>query len=112
MRSLLALFAPLLLAACGLGPSRVGDACAVPEDCPERATSACIRGWPDGYCTEFACTLGSCPSGSRCVTGIEFLNVEIREFCLATCDDQRDCRDGYRCADVSLPEKVCAPLQP
>lgn len=105
-----ALIALLLAAGCGADDLEgVGQPCREGNDCPLRAASACIVPWPEGYCTEVACTVGSCPSGARCVTGIEFAGVPFDAFCLQTCQTERDCREGYRCVDVSLPEKVCAP---
>jgi len=100
----------LLFAGCGAGPSQgVGAACSTGEDCGGRTTAACILRWPAGYCTEFDCSLGSCPSGSHCVTGITFPDVQIDAFCLATCQENSDCRQGYRCTEINRPEKVCAP---
>lgn len=100
----------LLGLGCGseAGPG-VGSQCESGDDCERRAGAACIIPWPDGYCTEIACTVGSCPGGARCVRGIEFANVDFDAFCLETCQGEGDCRDGYRCVDVSLPESVCAP---
>lgn len=107
---LLAVWAALSLAACsGEGGGEVGDPCTDGVDCAYRAGSACILPWPGGYCTEVACTLGSCPTGARCVTGIQFQDVDYESYCLSTCAQEGDCRAGYRCVDVSLPEKVCAP---
>ena len=102
-----ALFA---LAGCGGDtPQGIGRACADGNDCELRSNAACIVPWPEGYCTEVACTVGSCPEGARCVTGIEFPSAPYDAFCLVTCQVEGDCRDGYRCVDVSLPERVCAP---
>jgi hypothetical protein len=98
------------LAGCsGEGAAEVGDPCEDGNACAFRTGSACILSWPDGYCTEVGCTLGSCPTGARCVTGIQFADVSYESYCLSTCDRDGDCRDGYRCVDVSLPEMVCAP---
>lgn len=99
------------VAACGedAGRAEVGEACTLTEDCAFRREAACIIAWPEGYCTEVACSVGSCPTGARCVTGIEFAEVPVDAFCLATCEQPEDCRAGYRCVDVNLPERVCAP---
>ncbi len=100
----------VLLLHCG-GPDTqdVGDACGDGNDCQTRSVSACVVRWPQGYCTEVGCTVGSCPTGSRCVTGIDFQDVPFDAFCLKTCEQEAHCRDGYRCVDVSLPQRVCAP---
>lgn len=99
----------LLLMGCGEAATGVGSRCTDGNECELRSTSACVVSWPDGYCTEFACTVGSCPDGARCVSGITFPGVPFDAFCLDACAVETDCRDGYRCVDVSLPERVCAP---
>ncbi len=91
---------------------RVGGPCSESNACDLSNTSACILAWPQGYCTEYDCQVGSCPSGALCVTGVTFRDVPVNSFCFATCQSDADCRDGYRCADVSEPEKVCAPVNP
>lgn len=98
--------------ACGseLGLGDIGDACGHYSECGGiESRAACINEWPEGYCTELSCTLGSCPLGSRCVTGITFANVSIEAFCLRTCESNADCRDGYNCTDVGQPDKTCTP---
>ena len=110
MRAWLALF--FAVTACGGATEGVGRACDDGTACNSGATAACITPWPGGYCTEFECAAASCPSGSICVSGFSFQDVSFDAFCLATCEKHEDCRDGYRCADVSRPEKVCAPENP
>ena len=95
--------------ACGNVGAKVGDSCEKGDECPNEGFPACIQTWPDGYCTELQCVLGSCPAGSVCVRGIRFPDAPYDAFCLATCTSDADCREGYRCGDVSLPEKACAP---
>ncbi len=109
MRRLVLLFAFGLLSCGSEHPEGVGAPCTKGNDCDARAAVACVIPWPGGYCTEVSCTVGSCPTGARCVTGIDFDDVAFDAFCLQTCQQQADCRDGYRCVDVSLPERVCAP---
>jgi hypothetical protein len=105
----LALGLGALLGGCEGASAGIGSPCVDAFDCGSGSRQACVLAWPGGYCTEIDCRLGSCPSGSRCVTGIRFPNVELDAFCLATCETDPDCRDGYRCADIREPEKVCAP---
>jgi len=108
----LSLIGVVLLFACGEAKDlkSVGDSCADFTDCGGRSKTACIVGWTGGYCTETLCTPGSCPDGARCVTGIQFSEVPFDEFCLATCANDGECRTGYRCTDISGPERVCTPL--
>lgn len=100
--------------ACDEEIKEVGSPCgeAVEEACTFSPAGACILSWPEGYCTEIQCNVGSCPAGSRCVRGVTFVDVPFDAFCLRTCNSDLDCRDGYRCTDVSEPEKICAPLTP
>jgi hypothetical protein len=101
------------LFACGDGDAKViGDPCSSGNLCGVNPRAACITAWPDGYCTEIDCALGSCPIGARCVTRVSFPNVPFDAFCLETCTGAGDCRDGYRCVDISSMEKVCAPALP
>ena len=110
MRRRLALLALFALAGCGdVASKAVGSPCEDGDGCELRSNTACVLTWPEGYCTEVDCSVGSCPAGARCVTGLTFPSVAIDAFCLATCRTEADCRDGYRCVDVSLPERVCAP---
>lgn len=100
------------LLACSGAPTGVGAPCTDGTNCGEGATAACIRAWPQGYCTEVGCSLGSCPEGARCVSGIQFADVPFDAYCLATCQEASDCRDRYRCVDIGEAEKVCAPSLP
>lgn len=109
----LALLLLAVAAACGSDEiMRIGAACSDSDPCDISPTSACIRRWPAGYCTEYDCQVGSCPSGALCVRGVTFPDVPVNSFCFATCESDADCREGYRCTDVSEPEKVCAPINP
>ena len=102
----------LLLGGCGASEAVEG---AIGEPCDERAQaclssgrSACLVDWPNGYCTEVDCTLGSCPTGSRCATAFAFPDVNVDALCLLTCEQPSDCRDGYTCsADPAGP--ICVP---
>ena len=108
--TLLGALVGVFLVSCGdPAPLVVGDGCTDGEECTSGATAACIIAWPEGYCTEIDCRLGSCPAGSRCVTGLTFPNVSFDAFCLSTCKANTDCRTGYMCSDVNAPEMVCTP---
>lgn len=111
-RVALFLLAALALTACGTVETGVGAECKTGNDCDPAATNACITTWPGGYCTEALCDVGSCAKGARCVRGVVFLDVPFDAFCLATCQAQDDCRAGYRCANLSMPEDVCVPQNP
>lgn len=107
-----ALLATLGLCGCSSDPFGVGAECTDGLNCGDGANAACIRAWPQGYCTEFGCSLGSCPEGARCVSGIQFADVPFETYCLATCTGASDCRENYRCAEIGAAEKVCAPALP
>ena len=97
------------LAACGGdGGAIIGKSCGDGDACASTARSACILRWPDGYCTEFDCTLGACPSGSRCVNGVTFQDVSFDAFCLDECASENDCRAGYACVSTE-GAMVCVP---
>lgn len=108
--------APLLaLTACdgdGAVQILVGRECTEIADCGERATSACIATWRDGYCTELACNPGSCPSGTVCAQGLMFPGVAIEDFCVLACEDTSDCRDGYTCVPIGAAQDACLPENP
>ena len=88
----------------------IGEECSSYTECGGiESRTACITEWPEGYCTELSCTLGSCPLGSRCVTGISFANVSIEACCRATCESNEDCREAYMCTDDGQTERTCAP---
>ncbi len=75
----------------------IGDSCSSSNDCPSGAV--CDTSQPGGYCTITPCYKGDCPSESRC-TDFGMDNT----FCMKRCNDDYDCRDGYRCVkDI----KVC-----
>jgi len=72
---------------------------------------------PDGYCmlAHMACMKDvPCPEGTLC-SPLPW--AQIPGVCLLACNDQNDCREGYRCAVVELfpgepdspksPGKVC-----
>lgn len=84
---LVALFAVL----CGCSPS-IGDECEAGSDCPSGVGAICDNTVEGGYCTVADCQPGSCPEESVCVT----FDRDTR-FCMAVCEADGDCRDGYTC---------------
>jgi len=106
----------LLLALLGCGDPalepHIGAQCISSLDCENRQTSACIAIWPQGYCTEVDCSLGSCGATSACAAGLTFSGVSFSNFCLATCATLNDCRPGYTCVDIAQSKKVCVPENP
>lgn len=55
-----------------------------------------------GYCTITPCEPGGCPESSICVI---FENED--RYCMATCSQNEDCRDGYICDRESATESFC-----
>ncbi|WP_437334213.1 hypothetical protein [Sorangium sp. So ce394] len=104
---LAALGASSLLAACG---PQIGDACITSLDCAQQEQELfCDGTQPGGYCTVFNCGPDSCQGSSVCVAFNPVLDQACSElenvrwprfertFCMATCDDDDDCRSGYSC---------------
>lgn len=109
-----------IAAGCG---KQIGDACIVSSDCSLDGTRVCDRGGTDGYCTIIGCDYATCPEEAVCVRFFAggFTNkpcganadcsldelctlqglcvpraAEVR-YCMAKCDTDSDCRDGYEC---------------
>lgn len=102
-------FVVLGLAAC---TPKIGDSCKVSTDCSSRGDRLCDTSQPGGYCTLLDCRGGSCADESSCVLfgsavpGCGFDDRSgsygsrvARSFCMAKCESDGDCRDGYVCAD-------------
>ncbi|WP_438040030.1 hypothetical protein [Sorangium sp. So ce128] len=96
-----------LLAGCG---PQIGDPCTSSLDCVQAEQQLLCDGTqPGGYCTVFNCEPDSCSGSSVCVAFnpvidpacSELENVRWprfeRTFCMATCDEDDDCRSGYSC---------------
>lgn len=109
----------LLLGAClafGCKP-QIGDKCTVSTDCSQTGDRLCDISQPGGYCTVFNCepkgsnAAAACPKEASCIAyasdpssvpGCESAlgaTPYTRTFCMKTCDNGHDCRDGYVCAD-------------
>lgn len=128
------LFAFALFASTGC-KAKIGDSCSLSTDCSQQGDRLCDTTMPGGYCTIFNCEPGRCPSEAVCVIfhsqadpakecsdPHRWARFE-RTFCMVNCDDDGDCRSGYRCAgagDLSTDygakiasgdqaQKVCVP---
>jgi hypothetical protein len=111
----LLLLATLLALAIGCKPE-IGDDCQLSTDCSAQGDRLCDITAPGGYCTVFNCEPNSCPEDeSLCLQfGSQRSPVDAcqdaqssspyaRAFCMATCEENGDCRDGYECANVADP---------
>lgn len=101
----------LLLAGC---QPDIGDSCSVDSECSQTGERICDTSQPGGYCTIFGCDPTSCPADeSICVAfgnvvstvpGCENPNRTspyVRNFCMKTCGNRGDCRNGYDCVDMA-----------
>ena len=120
----LAVIALGLSAGCG---KEIGDSCVVSSDCSPNGDRLCLDPGDDGYCTIAGCDYSTCPEESACIrffTG-SFENRDCQStndcsldelcsltnkcvprssefrYCMKTCDDDGDCRDGYECRDLA-----------
>lgn len=93
----------------------IGDACVVSTDCSSTGDRLCDTTQPNGYCTVFNCEPGSCPDDEAICVGFKSSTASTcqdpqqhsrfqRLFCMATCQNDTDCRRGYRCIDLSEPD--------
>ncbi|MFH2005320.1 MAG: hypothetical protein ABI333_01920, partial [bacterium] len=73
----------------------LGRACEDATEC--QGDLVCLTDFPNGYCSE------ACTENADCERG-----VCRSETCLALCEGDNDCRDGYSCVHV-LGERGCAP---
>jgi len=107
------LLCALVAVAAGCKP-KIGDDCRISTDCSAAADRLCDITAPGGYCTVYNCEPGTCPEDeSLCVefgaqrspvnkcVDIQSPSPYARAFCLATCDDDSDCRSGYSCENLS-----------
>ncbi len=99
----------VLALASGCAP-KIGDSCSRDLDCAGSATDRrCDKSQPGGYCTTFGCNANACADTSVCVLynaavpGCMYDDREParvgRSFCMASCEEDSDCRDGYVCLD-------------
>ncbi len=89
---------------------KIGDSCTRDIDCSKSSSDRrCDQAQPGGYCTTFGCNANACPDKAVCVLynaavpGCSYNDRDParvgRSFCMASCDEDDDCRDGYVCAD-------------
>ena len=98
----------------------LGSACRRDADCVAgRLTPYCIpavspetgegTGWTNGYCVGLFCNGGDCGDNGVCAVVTE----DGLTACLARCDENTPCRDGYQCAfsgDENSGADICAPI--
>lgn len=105
-------FALLLGATVAGCTPEIGDKCQVSTDCSVRGDRLCDTSQPGGYCTQLNCGGNGCADDGSCVLfdsaipgcGYDdragaFGSRVARSFCMAMCESNGDCRDGYVCAD-------------
>lgn len=102
----------LLALAAGCKP-KIGDDCQLSTDCSAAGDRLCDITAPGGYCTVYNCEPNACPEDeSLCVQfaarrspiaacdDLQSPSPYARTFCMATCESDADCREGYECADL------------
>jgi hypothetical protein len=95
------LTAALALSLFGGCAPEIGDDCETSVDCSVNGDRICDRAQPGGYCTVMSCEENTCPEDAVCVE-FRFMPARLAEsYCMAPCDDDGDCRDGYDCVRVS-----------
>jgi len=78
----------------------VGDACETQTDCG--ASLFCERSMPEGYCTLADCHERGCPDEGVCI-----VFDPDTSYCMAPCESNGDCRDGYACVEDFGPHPFC-----
>lgn len=98
----------LALSAIGCLP-KIGDDCTTSLDCSQQGDRLCDTSQVNGYCTVFNCEPDTCPDSAVCVAFNHTLDPACgpyddgswprfeRTFCVAGCNEDSDCRDGYAC---------------
>jgi hypothetical protein len=81
---------------CGCAPE-IGDSCESSVDCDIQNKRICDLTLPGGYCTVSGCEKGTCPDEAVCVNFRPQPERLSNSWCMASCDDDGDCRGGYRC---------------
>ncbi len=101
-----------LLAAIAACTPEIGDKCQVSTDCSVRGDRLCDTSQPGGYCTQLNCGGNSCADEASCVLfgsavpgcGFDdragpYGSRVARSFCMAQCESNGDCREGYVCGN-------------
>jgi hypothetical protein len=96
--------------ACTGGSKAVGQPCTDHAECyavggDPLCLSGLQYGFPDGYCSEFCYFMNDCGPGALCSTWFFFPSGA--GTCMDTCVADAQCRPGYACLDVGLPQKIC-----
>lgn len=90
----------------------IGDSCSQSTDCSLQGDRVCDLTQRDGYCTIDACDPGTCPDNAVCVAFNANSQRLTRRFCMAPCNNDGDCRDGYRCFVPTASQAMCAQTAP
>lgn len=103
-----ALFLTFMTSALACTP-KIGDDCLLGADCSSKGDRVCDTSLPGGYCTVLSCNTDSCPDDGVCVLfqssvpgciyNDRATSRTARTYCMAFCEDDSDCRDGYVCLD-------------
>lgn len=88
------------LAGGGCAPA-IGDSCSSSVDCSVNGDRICDRAQPGGYCTVADCEMGTCPEENICVQFRPEPERLARSWCMAPCEEDGDCREGYACRRAS-----------
>jgi hypothetical protein len=100
------------VSAVGCAPA-IGDECETALDCSSQGSRQCDRTQPGGYCTIGGCERGTCPEESVCVKFRPSLERIAVTYCMATCEQNDDCRDdeGYTCtSQAAFPDGLAEVL--
>ena len=109
-----------LLVACS---PKIGNRCTLSTDCSQLGDRLCDTTQPEGYCTIFNCEPDTCPE-AVCVgfdsqidpacgaTQASQASRFERTFCMKGCDDDSDCRDGYKCLEPATLSATIVDITP
>ena len=99
----LGLLAPLLVLGAGCA-AHIGDPCTSNQECAYG--HSCDLAPPGGYCLVVTCKPNSCAAEAWCASYV--VGGRTQSYCLRKCQEDGDCRDGYRCRfDLGAPGGVC-----
>lgn len=130
MPARLSFVAPLLVALAALSAlsgctPKIGDDCATSLDCSQQGDRLCDITQPSGYCTIYNCEPDSCPPDEGvCIAFANELDPACgplddsqwsrfeRTFCMAACEEDDDCREGYECIAPAYRHARIVDLEP
>jgi hypothetical protein len=118
MNNQLRLRLALTLALLGLAGCKpeIGDSCSLSTDCSANGDRLCDITQPDGYCTIYGCSAGSCPKEAICVAFYSSVSTAPacydpqdaarlrRTYCMRKCKGEDDCRGGYDCVNMGAAD--------